>query len=134
MNIDAERDGNPRWATVDDHRITPIGRVLRISHLDELPQLVNILRGDMSFVGPRPERPVFVTELASRIPCYRLRHMVKPGLTGWAQINYPYAATIEETRNKLAYDLYYLEHAGFFFDLFILARTARVVLLGRGAR
>jgi exopolysaccharide biosynthesis polyprenyl glycosylphosphotransferase len=134
MHIDAERDGNPRWAAVNDHRLTPIGRILRTAHLDELPQLINILRGDMSFVGPRPERPVFVVELASRIPCYRLRHMAKPGLTGWAQINYPYAATIEETRKKLAYDLYYLEHAGFFFDLFILARTARVVALGRGAR
>jgi exopolysaccharide biosynthesis polyprenyl glycosylphosphotransferase len=134
MHADAERDGNPKWATINDDRVTRFGRLLRRSHLDELPQLINILRGDMSFVGPRPERPAFVSELASRIPCYRLRHMMKPGLTGWAQINYPYSATIEETRKKLAYDLYYLEHAGFLFDLFILARTVRVVAFGRGAR
>lgn len=134
MHVDAERDGNPQWAMVNDQRVTSFGRALRILHLDELPQLINILRGDMSFVGPRPERPVFVAELTSRIPCYRLRHMVKPGLTGWAQINYPYSATIEEARNKLAFDLYYLEHVGFFFDLFILARTIRVVALGLGSR
>jgi lipopolysaccharide/colanic/teichoic acid biosynthesis glycosyltransferase len=108
--------------------------LLRQFRIDELPQLVNVLRGEMSLVGPRPERPEFVKELAELIPAYNLRHLVRPGLTGWAQINYPYGASVEDARNKLGFDLYYIQRCGVATDLFILARTLRVVLIGEGAR
>ncbi len=134
MRCNAEANGVARWATVDDPRVTPIGRLLRSTRLDELPQLVNILKGEMSFVGPRPERPEFVEQLQDDIPQYYLRHFIKPGLTGWAQINFSYGASIEDARRKLAYDLFYLSNAGLLLDLFIIARTVRVVLLREGGR
>ncbi|HEX9464992.1 MAG TPA: sugar transferase [Alphaproteobacteria bacterium] len=134
MRIDAEVSQAPQWASQRDPRATRVGHWLRHFHLDELPQLFNILRGDMSFVGPRPERPEFVEILTARVPCYRIRHAVKPGLTGWAQINYPYGASIEDAKRKLAFDLFYVERAGVLLDLFVVMRTARVVLLGEGAR
>jgi sugar transferase (PEP-CTERM system associated) len=133
MRADAEREG-PRWAAAADPRVTPLGRFLRRARIDEIPQALNVLRGDMSFVGPRPERPVFVHELAARIPFYAERHRVKPGITGWAQVNYPYGASVEDAREKLAYDLYYAKNASLLLDLAIILRTARVVLSGAGAR
>ncbi len=133
MYTDAEKDG-PRWAAADDDRVTPVGRLLRRSRLDELPQLWNILAGHMSFVGPRPERPVFVRQLRERIPYYHQRHIVRPGLTGWAQVKYPYGASVEEAQEKLEYDLYYIKRMSVAFDLTILFETVRVFLTGRGAR
>ena len=134
MRTDAEQDGVARWAQANDNRITRVGAVLRDSRIDELPQLFNVLRGDMSFVGPRPERPQFVAELREKIPFYSIRHMTKPGITGWAQICYPYGASEEDAREKLQYDLYYIKNYSFFFDLLILLQTAHTVLWGRGAR
>ena len=131
MRADAEADG-ARWAAPGDARVTPLGRLLRRSHLDELPQLYNVLRGDMALVGPRPERPAFTRRLETLLPHYDLRHLVRPGLTGWAQVSYPYGATLEDAVAKLEYDLYYLKHASFGFDLRILARTVAVVLGLRG--
>ena len=134
MRVDAERCGEAVWAEKDDPRITRVGRVLRAARLDELPQLFNVLAGDMAFVGPRPERPVFVAQLAEDIPFYADRHRVKPGLTGWAQINYPYGASTEDARRKLEYDLYYAKNYCLLLDLIILIRTVEVVLVGKGAR
>jgi lipopolysaccharide/colanic/teichoic acid biosynthesis glycosyltransferase len=134
MRVDAEAGGTPRWAQTGDPRITRIGRVIRASRIDELPQLANVLRGEMSLVGPRPERPLFVEQLARAIPFYDQRAYVKPGLTGWAQVNYPYGASIEDAREKLAYDLYYVKHRSTWLDLLILLRTVRVVLFQEGAR
>ncbi|GMR18626.1 MAG: TIGR03013 family PEP-CTERM/XrtA system glycosyltransferase [Gammaproteobacteria bacterium] len=134
MVADAERDGKVRWASRNDSRITSVGWVLRKGRLDELPQLFNILKGDMSFVGPRPERPEFVTELSNAIPYYDERHRVKPGLTGWAQICYPYGESEEDAQKKLQYDLYYVKNYSIFLDLLILLQTAEVVLLGKGAQ
>ena len=134
MREDAERDGRPQWATLDDPRVTRVGRILRKFRLDELPQLVNVLHGEMSFVGPRPERPLFVEQLTSVIPFYHLRHYVPPGITGWAQVKYPYGASIEDARRKLQFDLYYICNASPLLDLRILLRTARVVLFRRGSR
>ena len=134
MRKDAERDGKPVWATSDDDRITLVGGVLRKSRIDELPQLVNVLRGDMSFVGPRPERPFFVRQLIEDIPYYDVRHSVKPGVTGWSQVRYPYGASVEDALAKLEYDLYYVKNHSLFLDLLILMETAQVVLLGKGAR
>ena len=134
MTEDAERDGAPVWAAKRDPRITRVGWVIRKTRIDELPQLYNVLRGDMSFVGPRPERPYFVNRLTQGIPYYSERHSVKPGITGWAQVNYPYGASLEDARNKLSYDLYYLKNRGLFLDLVILIRTVRVVLWPDGAR
>jgi len=134
MAEDAERDGAPQWAAKRDPRVTRVGGVIRKLRIDELPQLYNVLCGDMSFVGPRPERPYFVNRLAQNIPYYNERHSVKPGITGWAQVNYPYGASLEDARNKLAYDLYYLKNRGLFLDLIILIRTVRVVLWPDGAR
>jgi len=134
MAEDAERDGAPVWAAKRDPRVTRVGCVIRKLRIDELPQLYNVLCGDMSFVGPRPERPYFVNRLAQNIPYYNERHSVKPGITGWAQVNYPYGASLEDARNKLAYDLYYLKNRGLFLDLIILIRTVRVVLWPDGAR
>src|SRR5262249_13213193 len=123
--VDAER-GQARWAEGEDPRRTPVGRLLRAARLDELPQLVNILRGHMSFVGPRPERPEFVEHLERAIPYYAWRHLVRPGLTGWAQINHPYGSTVDDAIRKLEYDLYYIRHASLATDLAIVLRTALV--------
>jgi len=131
MIQDAERDG-PRWAMDNDHRITRVGKLLRRFRLDELPQLVNIIKGEMSFIGPRPEREVFVRDFNDQIPYYNLRLLVKPGITGWAQVMYPYASSLEHTREKLQYDLYYVKNMGFFLDLAILLKTVRIVMFGRG--
>jgi sugar transferase (PEP-CTERM system associated) len=133
MRVDAEAEGAV-WAAAKDNRITRVGQFLRRSRIDELPQLLNILRGEMSFVGPRPERPVFVAELAGQIPLYQERHMVKAGLTGWAQINYPYGASIDDARSKLSYDLYYVKNFSILFDFVILLQTVRVVLWPSGVR
>ena len=134
MRVDAERDGVPQWAKKQDDRATRIGRVIRKMRIDELPQVFNVLRGDMSFVGPRPERPYFVNELTGQIPYYPSRHTVKPGITGWAQIRYPYGATTEDAIQKLQYDLYYVKNHTLFLDLVILLQTAQVILFGKGAR
>lgn len=134
MIADAENDGVARWASKNDSRITRVGSVIRVLRLDELPQLFNVLKGDMSFVGPRPERPEFVHQLAEKIPFYEERHRVKPGLTGWAQIRYPYGDTEEDGRQKLQYDLYYVKNFSIFLDLLILVQTAEVVLMGKGAQ
>lgn len=134
MRTDAEADGVARWAEKNDARITALGRFLRKARLDELPQLVNVLKGDMSLVGPRPERPEFVTELTKEIPFYHERHRMKPGVTGWAQLRYQYGSTTEDAKRKLEYDLYYVKNAGFFLDLNILLQTVEVVLLGKGAQ
>jgi sugar transferase (PEP-CTERM system associated) len=134
MCVDAERDGTPQWAKKGDARVTRVGAVIRMLRIDELPQLFNVLRGDMSFVGPRPERPFFVRELEREIPYYSSRHTVKPGITGWAQIRYPYGASVEDARHKLQFDLYYAKNHSLFLDLIILLQTAQVVLLGKGAR
>ncbi|TPG46441.1 TIGR03013 family PEP-CTERM/XrtA system glycosyltransferase [Roseomonas nepalensis] len=133
MRTDAERNGAV-WAATDDPRITRIGQFLRRTRLDELPQLFNILRGDMAFVGPRPERPEFVRELASQLPLYEERHLVRAGLTGWAQINYPYGASLNDARSKLSYDLFYVKNCGALFDIRIILQTLRVVFWPGGVR
>ncbi len=134
MKTDAEQAGRPQWAARNDDRITRVGRFIRRTRIDELPQLWNVLRGDMSFVGPRPERPEFTVSLADSLPYYSERHLVKPGITGWAQLNYPYGASIEDAREKLQYDLYYVKNHTTFLDLAILLQTVAVVLFGKGAR
>ena len=134
MRQDAEAGGKAIWAQERDPRITRVGQFLRQSRIDEIPQAWNVLRGEMSFVGPRPERPEFVKELEAQIPYYAERHMVKPGLTGWAQVNYPYGASIEDARAKLEYDLYYAKNYTPFLDILILLQTVRVVLWPEGAR
>ena len=134
MCADAERDSGPVWAQKNDSRVTTVGRFLRLSRIDEIPQFVNILAGQMSFVGPRPERPHFVEQLTQQIPFYPLRHTVKPGLTGWAQVRHPYGASIDDAQEKLRYDLYYIKNTGLLFDLGIIARTIVVILRGQGAR
>jgi sugar transferase (PEP-CTERM system associated) len=133
MRIDAEPDG-PVWAEEDDPRITRVGRLIRKLRIDELPQFINIIRGEMSFIGPRPERPEFVEQLEREIPYYSQRHLVKPGLTGWAQIRYPYCASIEDAVQKLQYDLYYIKNQSLLLDVITLFETTRIVLFGRGAR
>jgi len=134
MRRDAEK-GGAVWASANgDARVTHVGRFLRTSRIDELPQLFNVLRGDMSFVGPRPERPCFVDELAVHIPYYGERHSVKPGITGWAQVRYGYSSTVEESEIKLRYDLYYIKNVSFWLDVQIVLDTAKVILFGRGAR
>jgi sugar transferase (PEP-CTERM system associated) len=134
MRTDAEADGVARWAQNNDERITAIGSVIRKLRIDELPQLFNVLRGDMSFVGPRPERAEFVQTLSSRWPFYFQRHSVKPGLTGWAQINFRYGSSMEDSKEKLSYDLYYVKHFGIIFDILIMLQTLRVVIWNEGAR
>ena len=134
MRTDAESDGKPRWASTNDDRVTRVGQVIRRLRIDELPQLFNVLRGDMSMVGPRPERPYFVEKLTQDIPFYALRHSVKPGVTGWAQVRYAYGATVEDSLEKLQYDLYYVKNHTLFLDLVVLIETVSVVLTGRGAR
>lgn len=134
MNNSAERDGTPRWAIANDDRTTRVGRIIRKLRIDELPQIINVLKGEMSFVGPRPERPYFVDKLVNQIPYYALRHTVKPGITGWAQVCYSYGASLDDTTEKLQYDLYYLKNHTLFLDLMILIATVEVVLWGKGAR
>ncbi len=134
MRSDAEVDGKAIWASENDPRITRIGRLIRKVRIDELPQTWSVLKGEMSFVGPRPERPEFVSELEREMPYYAERHMVKPGITGWAQINYPYGASVEDARQKLEYDLYYAKNYTPFLDILILLQTLRVVLWPVGAR
>ncbi len=134
MVQDAERDGRAQWATRNDARVTRVGRILRRSRIDELPQLWNVLRGEMSFVGPRPERPAFVANLERDIPFYGVRHCVKPGVTGWAQVRFAYGASVEDATRKLQFDLYYVKNHSLFLDLVILLETVRVVLFGEGAR
>jgi exopolysaccharide biosynthesis polyprenyl glycosylphosphotransferase len=134
MSADAEAGGKPQWAQKRDPRITRVGAFIRASRIDELPQLFNVLRGEMSMIGPRPERPMFVEELGKAIPFYNCRSYVKPGLTGWAQVNYPYGASVEDAREKLAYDLYYVKNRGMLLDMLILLATVRVILFREGAR
>jgi sugar transferase (PEP-CTERM system associated) len=134
MDPDAEKHAGPSWASVNDARVTPVGRFIRRTRIDELPQLVNVLRGEMSFVGPRPERPEFVGMLTEQIPFYAVRHSVKPGITGWAQVRYSYGANVEQAVKKLEYDLYYVKNHTLLLDLLILLETVRVVMLAEGAR
>ncbi|MDP2715873.1 TIGR03013 family XrtA/PEP-CTERM system glycosyltransferase [Rheinheimera sp.] len=131
MRHDAEKNG-ARWATTNDDRVTRVGRIIRKYRIDELPQLMNVLAGEMGFVGPRPERPEFVHQLVKDIPYYNQRHNVKPGLTGWAQLKYPYGSTAEDAQEKLKFDLYYIKHRSLFLDLMILIRTVEIVLFGKG--
>ncbi len=134
MRVDAEKDGVARWADKNDDRSTRVGRFIRRTRLDELPQLFAVLRGDMSFVGPRPERPHFVDMLNTEIRYYQVRHCVKPGLTGWAQLRYPYGASVRDAEEKLKFDLFYVKNHGLVFDLMILLQTVEVVMFGRGVR
>jgi sugar transferase (PEP-CTERM system associated) len=134
MRQDAEVAGQPQWAKKNDARVTKVGNFLRKTRIDELPQLFNVLRGDMSFVGPRPERQFFVDQLLEQIPFYDVRHSVKPGVTGWSQVRYPYGASVEDALQKLQFDLYYVKNHSLFLDLLILVETVQVVMLGKGAR
>ena len=134
MRADAEADSGPTWAEDNDPRITRVGRFLRVSRLDEIPQLWNVLKGDMSFVGPRPERPEFVDRLKLQIPYYYLRHTIRPGITGWAQICYKYGNTVEDAKEKLRYDLFYIKNMAPGLDLLVLLQTIKIILLGRGAK
>ncbi len=134
MRQDAEHDGVPQWAKKQDGRVTRVGKIIRQLRIDELPQVFNVFKGDMSFVGPRPERPYFVEDLTKKISYYPSRHTVRPGITGWAQIRYPYGATVEDALQKLQYDLYYVKNHTLFLDLIILLQTMQVILFGKGAR
>jgi lipopolysaccharide/colanic/teichoic acid biosynthesis glycosyltransferase len=134
MRADAEKGGTPQWATTDDPRITRVGRIIRKLRIDELPQILNVLNGDMSFVGPRPERPYFVDQLCMKVPYYNVRHSIKPGITGWAQVRYRYGASVEDAIEKLQYDLYYVKNHSLFLDVIILIDTVEVVVLGKGGR
>lgn len=134
MVQNAEKDGKAVWATINDARITRVGAFLRKTRIDEIPQILNVLRGEMSFVGPRPERPQFVADLIGQIPYYDVRHSLKPGITGWAQVRYEYGSSIEDAVEKLQYDLYYVKNHSLFLDLLILVETVQVVLSGKGAR
>jgi lipopolysaccharide/colanic/teichoic acid biosynthesis glycosyltransferase len=129
MRVDAEK-GGPVWSGENDPRVTPVGRFLRKYRIDEIPQFIHVLSGEMSFVGPRPERPEMIEKLAAAIPYYQERLMVQPGITGWAQVNYPYGSTVDDARRKLEYDLYYMKNMSLFLDLFILLDTIRIVLCG----
>lgn len=134
MSINAEADGRARWATKNDARVTRVGQVIRKLRIDELPQILNVLAGDMAFVGPRPERPEFVDELAKEIPYFEKRHCVKPGITGWAQLNYPYGSSVADARHKLEFDLYYVKNQSLYLDCIVLLRTVEVVAFGKGAK
>jgi sugar transferase (PEP-CTERM system associated) len=134
MRQDAEKDGKARWASANDNRITRVGGFIRNTRLDELPQIYNVIKGEMSFVGPRPERPEFVSELKEKISLYDTRHYVKPGLMGWAQLKYPYGASVEDAKGKLEYDLYYSKNHSLLMDILIMIQTVEVVLLGKGVR
>jgi lipopolysaccharide/colanic/teichoic acid biosynthesis glycosyltransferase len=132
MKTDAEKHTGPVWAGRNDPRVTKVGRFLRRTHLDELPQFLNVVKGDMSLVGPRPERPFFVEKLSKEIPLYKHRHRVKPGITGWAQVKYKYDENIEDVRNKIKYDLFYIENNSWRLDLKILFNTVYVMVAGKG--
>lgn len=134
MRKDAEKEGQPQWAATGDLRVTKIGKIIRKLRIDELPQIINVLKGEMSFVGPRPERPYFVDMLLAKVPYYNVRHSIKPGITGWAQVRYPYGSSVEDAIEKLQYDLYYVKNHSLFLDLIILIDTVSVVLLGKGGR
>lgn len=134
MKVGAEKDGIAQWAEKNDSRVTRVGKIIRKTRIDELPQVVNVIRGDMSFVGPRAERPHFVMQLSENIPYYDERHRVKPGISGWAQLRYPYGASVDDATEKLQYDLYYVKNYSLFLDMLILLETAEVVLFGKGAR
>jgi sugar transferase (PEP-CTERM system associated) len=134
MRNDAESDGTPQWAEINDDRSTMVGRLIRKWRIDELPQIFNVLKGEMSFVGPRPERAFFVDQLVTQIPFYALRHTAKPGITGWAQVRYAYGASIDDAIEKLQYDLYYVKNHSLFLDIMILIATVEVVIWGKGAR
>lgn len=134
MAIDAEADGKARWATSNDTRVTRVGQIIRKLRIDELPQIFNVLTGDMAFVGPRPERPEFVSELEKEIPFFDKRHCVKPGITGWAQLNYPYGASVTDAKHKLEFDLYYVKNQSLYLDFLVLLRTVEVVVFGKGAK
>jgi lipopolysaccharide/colanic/teichoic acid biosynthesis glycosyltransferase len=131
MRPDAEKDG-AKWATKNDNRVTTIGNFIRKYRIDELPQLLNVIKGEMSFIGPRPERPEFVQQLVKEVPYFNQRHNVKPGLAGWAQLNYPYGASVKDSLEKLKFDLYYVKHQSLLLDILILIRTVEVVLFGKG--
>lgn len=132
MIVNAESSGEAKWAQKNDSRVTPFGRFLRRSRIDEIPQFVNVLKGEMSVIGPRPERPYFVNELSQIIPFYEMRHVIKPGLTGWAQIKSRYGSSVDDSLTKLQYDLYYIKHCSFFMDVNILVKTLSAVLYYRG--
>jgi len=132
MRLDAESGSVAQWAQENDPRVTRVGGFLRKYRLDELPQFINILRGDMSLVGPRPERPMFVDQLRERIPFYDERHSVRPGVTGWAQVEYKYGSSVEDAYHKLEYDLFYLKNLSLFFDFMIIVRTVGIVIFGAG--
>jgi exopolysaccharide biosynthesis polyprenyl glycosylphosphotransferase len=134
MRSDAEKDGMPQWAAARDDRVTRVGSFIRRFRIDEFPQLLNVLAGRMSLVGPRPERPFFVEQLTQQIPFYAVRHSVKPGVTGWAQVRYQYGATVADAQEKLQYDLYYVKNHSLFLDLVVLFETVGVVVSGKGAR
>ncbi len=133
MTVDAEKSG-AQWAQKNDPRVTRIGKIIRKLRIDEIPQMWNVLKGEMSFVGPRPERPEFVKELAQKIPYYEQRHAVHPGITGWAQISYPYGASVKDAKEKLKYDLYYIKHMSIIFDLYIILKTVKIILFREGSR
>ncbi len=134
MRTDAEKGLGARWATDNDPRITRVGQILRKYRLDELPQFINVIRGEMSFVGPRPERPEFVSELREQISYYDERHSVRPGLTGWAQVQYRYGSNVQDAARKLEYDLFYLKNMSIFFDCVIIFDTVRIVVAGQGSK
>jgi exopolysaccharide biosynthesis polyprenyl glycosylphosphotransferase len=134
MRVDAEKEGKAQWAQANDARVTRVGRFIRGTRIDELPQLFNVLRGEMSFVGPRPERPAFVADLTGQIPFYDVRHCVNPGLTGWAQVRHRYGASVADAGRKLQFDLYYVKNHSLALDVLILLETVRVVLLREGSR
>ena len=134
MRCDAERDGKPIWALTNDARITRVGNLIRKLRIDELPQMLNVFRGEMSFVGPRPERAYFVEQLKQQVPYYNIRHSIKPGITGLAQVRYQYGASVDDAVKKLQYDLYYVKNNSLFLDLLILLDTVQVVLFGKGSR
>jgi lipopolysaccharide/colanic/teichoic acid biosynthesis glycosyltransferase len=134
MQDNAEEGVGPVWAARNDPRVTRVGKIIRKLRIDEIPQMFNVLRGDMSFVGPRPERPIFVSALKEKIPYYHLRHLAKPGITGWAQVSYSYGNSETDAIEKLQYDLYYIKNISPLFDLQIIFETAKIVLLGRGAQ
>ena len=133
MSTGSEKDG-PKWAKLNDSRVTNVGKILRITRIDELPQLFNVIRGDMSLIGPRPERPEIDVKLKKEIKNYDLRYLTKPGLSGWAQVNYPYGSSINDSYQKLSYDLYYLKNKNFFLDLYIFFRTLKIVFNIKGSK
>ena len=132
MHINAEKEGI-KWSTYDDARITKIGKFIRATRIDELPQLVSVIKGDMSLIGPRPERPEYDKQLEKEIPLYKLRYLIKPGISGWAQVNYPYGASIEDAKNKLSYDLFYIKNKSIILEILILIKTIKLVFNRQGA-